>query len=525
MDKLRVIEENKWAVPSTSRMTRAQFHAGLAALAATAALFAVTSRLHHSLTVDEPFMANAVRLPWSVLFGVFRGDNIPFAYVLLKGWTALFGEGEWALRSLSVAAYSAAVVVTGLAGRRAAGSAAGLMAATLMATSTKIGIVHAATARPYALLALVASLALLQSVALLEPTPREGSRRGPIVALALTHLFGLFTHPTYVFVLLAYAAASTLLRRIVVNGANLAAAAALVAYVALWGPVVRATVAAQRTGWWMAPPRFADLKGACLLLWGTGPGMIMLGAVLALALTNTQRTRDAIAATPIRWSLVAAAVAWTVPIAVSFWKPVFLASRTPVMLLPITAVLLGGLLCALAGRLALVTLGGLLLLAGAQVVPAMRDGDPVPTRESVRAVLDRMTCGDTIVAAGLAHAPIEYYLRRLNASSCVHFVWFPADLLDWTGRVREPAALDRARRESRELVEAIAARRGKVWAFGLSRGMLSDASAMLTQELQRALSCDERLPLRGAYFDTVLVCEAPAAAAVRGAAAQQASRH
>jgi len=452
-------------------------------------------------------MANIVRLSWSVLSEVLRGDNVPFAYVLLKGWTALFGEGEWALRSLSVAAYSAAVVLTGLAGRRVGGPTAGLMAATLMATSTKIGLAHAATARPYALLALIASAAMLQSVAMLQSARRERARVAPVVALALTHLLGLFTHPTYVFVLVAYGAASTLVRRALVNAASVAALIAVAAYGTLWGPVVRATLAMQATSW-MSPPSVADLKAAYLLLWGTGPGLIMLGVLAALLLADLERTREAIAATPRRWALVAAAVAWGLPIAVSFWKPVFLASRTPVMLLPASAVLLGAVLSALARRLVLVTLAALFVLTAALVAPAGGRSDPVPTPQSVREVLDLATCGDTIVATGLANSPIEYYLRRLNARSCVRFVAFPASMRNWTGRLAQPAAMNLVRRECRELVEGLAGGRGRVWAFVLSRGTVAEASAMLSDELHRALSCTGRLPLRGAYFDAVLVCKA-----------------
>ena len=67
--------------------------------------------------MDEPFMANSVRLPWHELFLVFRTDNVPLSYVLLRGWTAVLGESELALRGLSIAAYCGAVVVVGLAGR------------------------------------------------------------------------------------------------------------------------------------------------------------------------------------------------------------------------------------------------------------------------------------------------------------------------------------------------------------------------------------------------------------------------
>jgi hypothetical protein len=491
---------------TSPRTVRRHDDAWLAGLALAAAGLAVASRLHHSLSVDEPFVANSLRLPWAALIEVFKADNIPLVYVLLKGWTAVFGEAEWALRSLFVVAYSAAVIMTGLAGRRVSASATGLMAATLVATSTKVGLWHAATARPYALLALIASIALWQSLTMTTRGNAFAGRRA--AALAATHLLGLFTHPTYVFVIAAYASASAVVRRTVVNAATLAAVVAVAVYAVSWGAIFRATFVMHATSW-MTPPGVGDLKAAFLLLWGTGPGMMLAGAVMVLALGDLARTRRAATPAGVRWVAVAAGLAWVLPVAVSFWRPVFLPARTPVMLLPVTAVLLGSLLEALAGRLALVTLGGVLLLAASQALPsAARREDPVPTRASVQAVLKGAVCGDTLLATGLAADPVEYYMRRLDAPSCVHYAKFPTDMRNWTGRVGQPSAMEPVRLECRRLVDALAAREGRVWVFGATRGMGAEALAMFTDEARRALSCEPALARRGAGFDTVFACQA-----------------
>jgi hypothetical protein len=208
----------------------------------------------------------------------------------------------------------------------------------------------------------------------------------------------------------------------------------------------------------------------------------------------------------VRAVAVAAGLAWVLPIAVSAWKPVFYASRTPVMLLPVTAVLLGVLLERLASRAALVALAALLLLAAAAGVSRAARQDPLPTRASVQALLRGARCGDTIVSLGISSDPVEYYLRRLRAPSCVQFEKFPRAMENWTGRVGQPAEMERLRQECRRLLEALAGRAGTVWVIAPTRGLGSEASAMFTEEAAARFACDPPRAFRGTGFDTLFVC-------------------
>lgn len=105
------------------------FTAMLVAIAALAVTLAILGRAGQDFSNDEPFTALMLEKSGAELRSVFVDDNIPLWYVLLRPWRAMFGDTEWGLRSLSLVFYALAVIVTGVAGRRLAGPAAGLMAA------------------------------------------------------------------------------------------------------------------------------------------------------------------------------------------------------------------------------------------------------------------------------------------------------------------------------------------------------------------------------------------------------------
>jgi uncharacterized membrane protein len=98
-----------------------------------------------------------------------------------------------------------AVFATGLAGGSLGGRRCGLLAAVLVASSGSVGLLHAATIRPYALLCLVSALSAGVLIASLRAQPHVSPRRW--MALTMIHLLGLLTHPTYVFLALGSAAA------------------------------------------------------------------------------------------------------------------------------------------------------------------------------------------------------------------------------------------------------------------------------------------------------------------------------
>ena len=477
----------------------------LVGLALFSAGLAVLLRMGHSLSVDEPFTANAARLPWSQLRAIFRTDNIPFMYVLLRMWTAMFGESEIALRALPILAYALAVLMTGLAasGR---GPLAAIAASALVVSSVRIGVTHAATVRPYALLAAVSAAVTLLSLASLDRSESRRSAWWRGAALAALHLLGLFTHPTYVFVLAACGLAGALAGRSIRTASAVAAGAALVLYGLLWGHVVRATLASEATSW-MQPPRLADAKTAYLSLWGTGPGFMLAGALVVLGLSNRSRLRELSRDPQVQWIAAATFIGWVAPIALSLWRPVFLPVRTPVMLLPLTAVLVAFVLSALASRAAVLTLVGCFLIAASgQVIAAARAGDPAPSRASLQAILSEATCSDTIVAVGLANEPVDYYLRRLAAPACLAVEQFPASMLNWTRQLTDEAAMRRIEDEATALVARLSSRSGTIWVVAAEKGMGHEASAVFAAAARARLACGDPQPVRGSFFDHVTRC-------------------
>jgi uncharacterized membrane protein len=102
---------------------------------------------------DEGNSARIAERPLDLILEGAAGDiHPPGYYLLLHGWRALFGQNEFALRSLSVVAGVALVAFTYLLGRRLFGEATGLIAAFLGAISP-FAIYYSQEARMYALLA------------------------------------------------------------------------------------------------------------------------------------------------------------------------------------------------------------------------------------------------------------------------------------------------------------------------------------------------------------------------------------
>ncbi len=94
----------------------------------------------------------AERTPGLIIAGAAGDIHPPGYYLLLHYWRAMFGQSEFALRSLSVVAGVALVAFTYLMGRRLFGETVGLMAAFLGAISP-FAIYYSQEARMYTLLA------------------------------------------------------------------------------------------------------------------------------------------------------------------------------------------------------------------------------------------------------------------------------------------------------------------------------------------------------------------------------------
>jgi 4-amino-4-deoxy-L-arabinose transferase-like glycosyltransferase len=127
-----------------------------------------------------------------------RDIHPPLYYWLLSGWLRLFGTSETAVRALSALLGVVLVALTYALGRRLIGRWAAL-AAALLAAIHPFQVYYSQEARMYMLLAVLTAGALLALVYLVE-----GSRSALAawVALVLLEVAGLYTHYSFVFVVL-----------------------------------------------------------------------------------------------------------------------------------------------------------------------------------------------------------------------------------------------------------------------------------------------------------------------------------
>ncbi|WP_446220798.1 glycosyltransferase family 39 protein [Micromonospora sp. IBHARD004] len=125
------------------------------------------------------------------LAGTIDAATGPY-YLLMHGWTALFGDSATALRLPSALAMAAAAGLTARLGERLVDARVGLLAGLLLAVLPGTSR-YAQEARPYALATLLAVLATLLLVeALRRPTwTRWAGYAAAVAVLGLTHLIAL----------------------------------------------------------------------------------------------------------------------------------------------------------------------------------------------------------------------------------------------------------------------------------------------------------------------------------------------
>ena len=163
-----------------------------------------------SLWNDEGNSARIAERSIDLIIEGAAGDiHPPGYYLLLHVWRGLFGQSEFALRSLSVASGGALVLLTGLLGWRLFGRSVGLLAATLNAFSP-FAVYYSQEARMYALLGALSAAATLAAFWFWErlPAASQDEERGfPVwtpLSYALIAAAGLYTHYAFVLVLMAH---------------------------------------------------------------------------------------------------------------------------------------------------------------------------------------------------------------------------------------------------------------------------------------------------------------------------------
>ncbi len=211
------------------------------------------------LWLDEAQSVSFARLPLSDLPDALRIDGAPpLYYALLHLWLNMFGDGEWAARSMSMVASLAALPLMWLLVRRLRGDATTAAVGVLLLATNPWAIQYAGEARMYSLVVLetlVACLLLLR----LRRRPDLPSAVGLALAstvLLYTHYWSMFLLAT-VLGLLVLAAWRRPAERAFVGRAVAALAASGVAFLP-WAPTM--LYQADRTGApWAPTPSLGSL--------------------------------------------------------------------------------------------------------------------------------------------------------------------------------------------------------------------------------------------------------------------------
>lgn len=175
-----------------------------AIFAASASLFI---GLHQSVWFDEAYsILLAKHTVVEIIHLTGLDTHPPFYYLLLKGWASLFGWSELALRTLSVASMSGALVVSGLLVRKMFGSKVAIGTIILLALSPLL-LRYGFEIRMYSLASLIGVSATYCLYSAYKS--KEGRRKwligyGLLVALGMFSLYYLallwIAHATWLIV-------------------------------------------------------------------------------------------------------------------------------------------------------------------------------------------------------------------------------------------------------------------------------------------------------------------------------------
>ena len=392
-----------------------------------AAAFALTFA-GGSVWLDEAFSVQVAESPWERFWELLRNDNgPPLYYALLRGWIALFGDGERALRLLSAVVGVAAVVPAIALGREVGGSrASGLASGLLFACSAQLAL-HARAARMYALVMLLAAVTTWLWARWLRTASRT-----PLLAFALATALGAYTHYWFSFLTLAQcAAAAVALRR---RSLPLLAAATVgwLPFLA-WAPIFAAQLQNGSRAWIPPLHPWAPLEAIADVL--DLPATIALAALIAVLAWRQRPRLD----TPLRAAGVLLATALLVPFALSLRHPIFFPIRHAAIAVPTITALLGALLARLlqprplAAILAAVAVLRAATHAAEGRAAVAREADS--DRGAAAYLASHATPGsDIVICVGLSGPALGYYLR----SPELDLVAFPKEM------TRHPAWIDPA---------------------------------------------------------------------------------
>ena len=362
-----------------------------------------------SVWLDEAASIAHVRLGATSFARVLAGrdPNMGLYYALLYPWVRVFGESEFAVRSLSAIFAAAAVPALYVVGSRLFGRVAGVAAAVLLAVNA-FAVQYAQEARAYSLVLLLVTASSYFFLADLAH-PSRRTRAGFVLASALA----VYAHYFAVYVLAAQLLAVGLARK----PCDVRRWAGSLAAIAVLCAPEAAAAARGGTGRisWIPQPTSHHLVRAVLALTGGSWTLLVafFGAGLVAASLGAAERRF--------WPYGYAAAWFLVPVlgsfAASFVQPMFVRYYL-IVGLP------GLLLLASAGLARLPRPAAAAAVLALVVVSCLRLGhwyerrSAENWRDATAYVLERARPGDAVVLyPGFVRSAFEYYERRFRSAA------------------------------------------------------------------------------------------------------------
>jgi mannosyltransferase len=236
---------------------------------------------NRKVTYDESVSIGYAHESWVGLWHVVtrRDPNMSLYHAVLKIWTGIFGDGVFAMRSLSVAAAVLCVPVVYGIGVRLFSVVAGLLAGVLISTNAFV-LHYAQEARSYALLTLLVTLSTYFFLVELE-RPGRWNRAAYVASSVLAfyaHFFAIWVLLVHVGTLVATKRRAALSRSWLACYGVMTVLAAPMVYVVLihhsWGTIAWI----EEPGWRAVPATYAQLAGDSFF----HLGVIVAASMLAL---------------------------------------------------------------------------------------------------------------------------------------------------------------------------------------------------------------------------------------------------
>jgi mannosyltransferase len=332
-------------------------------------------------------------------------------YLLLRGWIAVFGDGEVAVRALSVAFAVATLPVLHALTARLRHAGVAFVAVVLLAVNPTF-VRAAQDARAYSLVVLLSVAATYLAVRLADDDRASWIPPAYVVVGALSlyaHFYAAFVLAVHVVLAVVAGSSAARRRQLLASGAILVLAVPLLVFVATQD---RGQVSH------LVSPSVTDAIRAVRAVIGMGNvGLLAWGALAAAALVRSSaagrkwRSRDVVLLA--LWLAVPPLAAY----AISQSKPIFAARYLVVVLAPL-AVLVAVGLAAIPRRLGVVATTAVVVLAMANLPYARSGYEYEDFRDATRYLAANAREGDGVVFYRPSRRiAVEHYLDELGVPS------------------------------------------------------------------------------------------------------------